>query len=289
MVVGAGLAGLVAALRLAQGGRARDRGRQGRRGPATSRRARSTCWATRPDRVDSPREALAALRRRATRSTRTRARAGAARRRRSRGSASRVPGLGYAGDAGAQPAAADAPSAWPGPRPWRRRRSPPATCAAAARFAVVGLRAAQGLLPARCWPRTSPAPTCPAARRSRRGRSRSAASPRPGEADVGGPVYARALDDPDVPRARWPTRCGRGSSPASASGCPRCSACERPARPGPTCRSARRAGGRDPDAAALGAGHAPAARAARRAAPRPAAGCVLGPDGRGRARARAGA
>ncbi len=284
VVVGAGLAGLVAAIRLA---------REGARVTVVAKGAgslhlspgRSTSWATRPSgsrrrarrwppspprNPEHPYGALAPA---------------------PRGGRRLVPraGAGHAapGRRSGATCSCPRPSACRGPPPWRRPASPRATSPAAAGSRSSACARSRTSSPG-CWPRTSPGAALPGGARGGGAPARGGPVAAPGPRRRGRPGLRARLRRSGLPRP------GRGR----AAGADRGRRARRPAggaRPAPRRRglgrperAPRRAGGRDPHAAALGAGDAPAARAARRARARRAAGSCWGRP-RWDRRARAGA
>ena len=283
IVVGTGVAGLTAAVRLAEGGarvlvlakgigvhapdrrdrrraglrpraaarraRGRARRRPARRWPRCRTRIRTRAWAAR--RPWPRRWSGCASRSRRARSRRTPTRAGWRR-----------------------TCCCPRRSACPSRPRWRRRRCSPATCAPAAPVCIVGFRQLKDFHPApvRRQPRRrAPAPA------SRRAAS-SSTSPSRGRADVNAQGMARALEDPAVRGALV----AAARRPAARRRARRAAGRARPRRPargvvGPRA-PARLARVRDPHAAAVRAGHAPLRAPARRAAAPPAGGIILGPE-----------
>ena len=244
VVVGAGLAGLVAGIRLAQGGAPGDRG--GRRAPAGlhlspghDRRARATrpsgsTTRRRPSPASSP----------SARSTRTPRLApeplGAALAWFREATAA----LGHDGDAGRNMLLPTRGRR----RPARRRSRPPRIAArdgsrGPCGIVVVGLRSLKDFFPALLADNLRARRPARRGTRSRRGRSSSDWSGRPGLGRRGGAGARPRPRRPRRARAGSPTSCGPCSSPASSSLLP---AVARPAsgrsRRGATCRtsSARR-------------------------------------------------
>ena len=242
VVVGAGLAGLAAAMRLAQ---------RGARVPWSPRasaslhlvaRRRSTSSATRPSGSTTPRDALAAFTAAQPRAPVRRASRPSARRRRSTGSASGAAGMRLPGRP--RGATCCCPTAVGVPRPDRARagddgRGRPAR--RARRSWSSGLRALKDFFPPLLADNLR-GPRCPAARAVEARPLELALSPRPGRADVRGAGLRARARRPGVPRrgspraaaaarARRARRPARGARPA-----------RRAARPGASCseRSARR-------------------------------------------------
>ena len=124
-----------------------------------------------------------------------------------------------------------------------------------------------------------------AARRQPRARGRACgargrARPRPeGRADVNALGFARAFDDPSFRARRRAARRAQAGRRRAARASPPCSGSPTRMGSGRSSSTARAAGLRDPDAAAVGAGHArlrDAARALRRAGGRVILNAVVG-------------
>ena len=267
VVIGAGTAGLAAAARLAEGGARRVRAGQGRRARRIWRPGRSTCSATRPSAWRSPARALERARRRATRpplraAWASRRVAPALRVVRRAHRAGPQPGYRYTGDLERNHLLPTAVGAL------RPSALVPETMAAGDMRArgpvcIVGTRVLRDFHAALCAAnlagRRRIAARAVEIEIERRARRRQRARPR---AAVRRPRVPRRVRGAARPHARAAT---------SAWGCRRCSACATRTARGPISQQRLGRGGlRDPDAAAVGAGHArlrgPAHGAARRAA-----------------------